>query len=430
MGVSAFVPQYTLGCFSTLISIICLIVIIIKIGQSAANLWSSCYTKQDFPQDNQETSLSEEMQSYDLEDQAQSEELGSLSHCDYENLIEEGSPETTRRNEQLIDSPSPRLLDVESLRLWPTPAWSGQCRTELATRANISNHRPHHRYPSNDLELGYYLAGLIDGDGSLSLEHSQPTITITFHKKDTFLAYKIKSILSYGRVRTKGRSGDLPVGGSNCSPMVRSYSSYTIYTLTNREGLVKMIYLVHNKLRLPHKVSRLNKFIERYNLPLMKSTPDKSNVTLTHYLAGLLDSDGSLSIKLLRRARGLRNTEKFEVRLLARVELNYILGSSVINKLKEDLDGSLSTRKIEYSETKTLGERTSQSISWSSVSFARMYQLLVYLDRYNLCSKKYLEYYYLRKAYILIQNNHHLTLEGQMKLASYQKRMSILKHDK
>ena len=238
--------------------------IIIKIGQSAANLFNSFdivfLKSQEFSEETSSSSLtsqSNHLDTLDLEEQAtneeQEEESDDLSDLVETDLsIEEGSSETTRENE---------LFDAH---------------------AELPIHRPHHTYPKNDEELGYYLAGLIDGDGYISNEDNQPTITITFHKKDTFLAYKIKSLLGYG--------------------LVRCYSSYSIYTITNREGLIKMLYLIYNKLRLIHKVNRLNKFIEKYNLPLEKSIPDNSNVTLTHYLAGLLDSDGSsLTIKLLKR---------------------------------------------------------------------------------------------------------------------------------
>jgi len=383
-------------------------VIIIKIGQSAANLFNSFdivfLKSQEFSEETSSSSLtsqSNHLDTLDLEEQAtneeQEEESDDLSDLVETDLsIEEGSSETTRENELFL------------------------------AHAELPIHRPHHTYPKNDEELGYYLAGLIDGDGYISNEDNQPTITITFHKKDTFLAYKIKSLLGYG--------------------LVRCYSSYSIYTITNREGLIKMLYLIYNKLRLIHKVNRLNKLIEKYNLPLEKSIPDNSNVTLTHYLAGLLDSDGSLTIKLLKRKRGLLKKETTEVRLLARVEMNSLLGSNVINKLKADIGGSLSIRNFSYAETKVLGAkgvapttaelrtvsyagaRMSRSIVWNSVSFKRMYWLLLYLDRYNLCSKKYLEYLYIRKAYLLIQQKKHLTSEGLIKISYFQKRVSELKH--
>ena len=120
--------------------------------------------------------------------------------------------------------------------------------------------------------------------------------------------------------------------------------------------------------------------------------------------------------------------------------MNSLLGSNVINKLKADIGillekvsqkkigGSLSIRNFSYAETKVLGARMSRSIVWNSVSFKRMYWLLLYLDMYNLCSKKYLEYLYIRKAYLLIQQKKHLTSEGLIKISYFQKRVSELKH--
>lgn len=395
-------PELLISCLSTELCIVCLIVIIIKIGQSAVNYKNlimkslKCQEVLNYLSGVYEEEPQEELQ----------EEEEELQEEFQEELEEE---EFQEERDNIINSET-------------------KYKNEHKNKENFENQvklpiaRPQHTYPKNEEELGYYLAGLIDGDGYISKEENQPTITITFHKKDTFLAYKIKSLLGYG--------------------IVRKYSSYTIYTITNREGLIKLLYLIYNKLRLIHKVNRLNKLIERYNLPLIKSIPDTSNVTLTHYLAGLLDSDGKgcknskscrlgcLTIKLLKRVRGLLEKERIEVRLLARVEMNKIIGSNIINKLQTDIGGSIGLRKFSYKEIKNLGNRETKSIVWSSVSFERMYNLLMYLDRYNLCSKKYLEYLYLRKAYLLIQEKKHLTQEGIIKLTLYQKRVSELKQVK
>ena len=49
------------------------------------------------------------------------------------------------------------------------------------------------------------------------------------------------------------------------------------------------------------------------------------------------------------------------------------------------------------------------SYCWDSVSHKNMKVILKYLDKYNLCSKKYLEYIYVKKAYLLIQDKQHLS---------------------
>jgi hypothetical protein len=55
-----------------------------------------------------------------------------------------------------------------------------------------------------DSQLGYYLAGLIESDGSIivpSEGDSTPTIKIVFQIKDLPLAEKIKEVLGYGSIQ-------------------------------------------------------------------------------------------------------------------------------------------------------------------------------------------------------------------------------------
>ena len=59
-----------------------------------------------------------------------------------------------------------------------------------------------------------------------------------------------------------------------------------------------------------------------------------------------------------------------------------------------------------------------------------MFHLLTYLDKYNLCSQKYLQYYYVRKSSLLVQHNKHLTQEGSDNILYYNLRISQLKHSK
>ena len=59
----------------------------------------------------------------------------------------------------------------------------------------ISDHIPKHLKPINNKQLGYYLAGLIDGDGHFSRALQ---LVIVFSSPDAFLAYYLKEKLGYG----------------------------------------------------------------------------------------------------------------------------------------------------------------------------------------------------------------------------------------
>ena len=65
------------------------------------------------------------------------------------------------------------------------------------------------------------------------------------------------------------------------------------------------------------------------------------------------------------------------------------------------------------------------SSSYETVSFGRMRKLINYLEAYQLNSKKYLEYFYLRKTMVLIENGVHT--KNITKIKKYQNRMRILK---
>lgn len=61
---------------------------------------------------------------------------------------------------------------------------------------HISDHVFKHRKPETEEEFGYYLAGLIEGDGYFG----DYRFEIAFHKEDAFLAYYIKKRIGYGSV--------------------------------------------------------------------------------------------------------------------------------------------------------------------------------------------------------------------------------------
>jgi Cytochrome C and Quinol oxidase polypeptide I len=62
----------------------------------------------------------------------------------------------------------------------------------------ISDHVPKHLKPLNNEQLGYYLAGLIDGDGHFS---KALQLVIAFNSSDAFLAYNLKERIGYGNVK-------------------------------------------------------------------------------------------------------------------------------------------------------------------------------------------------------------------------------------
>jgi hypothetical protein len=101
--------------------------------------------------------------------------------------------------------------------------------------------------------LGYYLAGLIEGDGSIILrkgerEKISPKIVFTFAKSEIPMYEKLREILGTGVIYIEKR-----VKGEVCR-----------FSITNADEVIKIINLVNGKFRTP-KIQALYKAIDNLN---------------------------------------------------------------------------------------------------------------------------------------------------------------------
>jgi len=106
------------------------------------------------------------------------------------------------------------------------------------------------------------LAGLIDGDGHFS---SQQQLVIVFSSPDVQLAYYIKKTIGFGKVRK-----------------VKAKNAY-LYIISNRDGILKAINLINNKLRTVKKYNQVINILQNskyYNENIefgMNNTKDFNN---------------------------------------------------------------------------------------------------------------------------------------------------------
>ena len=100
----------------------------------------------------------------------------------------------------------------------------------------ISVHVPKHQKPLNDTQFGYYLAGLIDGDGHFDCN---PHLRICFNSNDIALAYYLKTRIGFGNVyKVKNKNA-------------------VILVISKRAGLNKVLDLINGKLRKLTKVDQI-----------------------------------------------------------------------------------------------------------------------------------------------------------------------------
>ncbi len=145
---------------------------------------------------------------------------------------------------------------------------------------------------TSNSQLGYYLAGLIEGDGciwtSKRLKSNNgraynPQIVIAFHKKEKPLFLHLQKVLNMGNISKV------------------KLKNTCLYRISEKNKLIEMINLINGKFRTP-KIINLYKAINRlnllYNLNIETLPLDKEDLLNNAWLTGMTDSDGNFHISL------------------------------------------------------------------------------------------------------------------------------------
>ena len=237
----------------------------------------------------------------------------------------------------------------------------------------ISEHVPAtHKNLLSDIEFGYFLAGLIEGDGWFGYKQ----LHIIFAEEDTSLAYYIKKRVGHGNVyKIKDKKA------------VR-------YICKNKSGLLIILSLINGKLLSNYKYDQLIKhsYSEQFKISIL---PPLKKLTLDNYwLAGFTQADGCFHISVVKS-----KTHKtgYSVRLEYSIKQNDKLPLELL--YKELQMGNLSQYNTGIWCYKSTGLKTAFSV-------------INYLDRYNLFAGKYTSYLKYRKVYIMITEGKHLENKG------------------
>lgn len=241
----------------------------------------------------------------------------------------------------------------------------------------ISEHAPKHN-KFNEEEFGYFLAGLIEGDGWFGKKE----LHIIFSETDTSLAYFIKKRIGHGNVyKIKDKKA------------VR-------YICKNKEGLLIILSLINGKFVSNYIYDQLVKhnYYEDFNINVL---PPLNYLSLDNpWLAGFAQADGCFYISVVKS-----KTHKagYSVRLEFSLKQNDELP---LRLLYNSLDmGNISQYHTGVWCYKSSGYKTAAV-------------LINYFDKYNVFSGKYVDYIKFRKVYIMITEGKHLDSKGILKIKS------------
>lgn len=257
--------------------------------------------------------------------------------------------------------------------------------------------------------LSAYLAGLVEGDGSIAVHDPnskakkyRPMFIIVFKRSDLPLANYLCQLTGCGKVYDKPERG------------------YVLWQIQELLGVFKMTKLINGFMRTP-KHEALCRVIDWFNdyiknnlnsklpatkeilssLYLLEKKPlDDSAIDSNAWLAGFMDADGNFSITLSKRTN--KHLDKvvpymrLEVRqTYHRTSVNETIDKSsnnnssyyfIMSKIAIYLDINLNSRE------RLKGEKIYSSFIITASSQKSLDTLRGYLSRYPLLSSKYLDY--------------------------------------
>ena len=242
-------------------------------------------------------------------------------------------------------------------------------RENLKIRYHL--HHPKHKKPSSDNNFGYYLAGFIEGQLGISDPCStfdEDQLIIRVRRTDITLAYFLKSFIKFGHIHK-----------------VKNKAVIT-YTISNRQGILKVLNLINGKMRTFLKWNEIKNNITYVAdwLPL-----DQSSLKLNWWLAGFIDADGSFDIQI----------KKDEIRFGLQINAKK---DQILKIIHKEFGGNLGY--------------ISQNDTYNYHSDSSTAKLINYLKEYHLLSYKHINYLKWYKVYSMILNKKHLTEEGINKI--------------
>lgn len=216
-----------------------------------------------------------------------------------------------------------------------------------------------------DHNISYYLTGLIEGDGYISITKEDRVILgITFNIKDKPLADKLLEFIGKGSiVRRKSNSIEL------------RFSAF--------KSLKFIVNLINGKFRTP-KIEQLQKLIDwmnkKHSLNIEKLPLDNSSLLNNYWLAGFIDADGSFYIRY--SLKQIICKFSLEQRMVyPKTKESY---SKIITDICESLNVKVATRiRLKYKD----------SYFFIKVENQNSIKILInYLNNYPLLSSKYLDF--------------------------------------
>ena len=261
----------------------------------------------------------------------------------------------------------------------------------------------------NNNNLGYYLAGLLEGDGSISLPSLgvtslnrvlNPRLVFTSHIDNLGMYLFLQSELG------------------NVGRFQRSSENVLRYIIGDKQSIIKIINLIHAKLRTP-KNKRFNDLIEfmnkKYSLNIPESSLDNSSFNDNSWFAGFTEADGHFGIKYIER-KSKSETRKRSVS--ENVSLKFRIDQRLFDKAtSSSMEPFMKNLSLFLNASLKLYEvKNSKALSLSVESIKNQSNIIDYFNKYTLIGDKLNDFKKWKIVYQMILSKEHITEEGRLKI--------------
>lgn len=267
-------------------------------------------------------------------------------------------------------------------------------------------------------QFGYYLAGLFEGDGHISLPFLgnttlnrvlNPRIVFTSHENNLEFFVYIQTML-----KEKGR-------------FQKSGGNTIRFIIGDIEGIKLFIDTIHNKLRTPNKNESLNNLIDfinkKYNLAIPFSVLDESDFSENSWFTGFTEADGHFGVKIVE-AKPKSDTRKRSVS--NSISLKFRLDQQYIEKLNRESNLNIMEKLANFLDCKLsiYNNKTGKVLSLNVTSLEKVGFVVNYFNQYPLLGTKCKDFKDWEIVYNMMISKKHLTDEGRLKIKLIQSNMN------
>lgn len=264
----------------------------------------------------------------------------------------------------------------------------------------------------NNNNLGYYLAGLLEGDGHISL----PSLGVT-----TLNRVLNPRIVFTSHIDNLGMYAFIKSELGNIGRFQNSSDNVIRYIIGDIKGIMLLVNLMHSKLRTPKNI-RFNDLIKfmntKYSLDTPESLLDDSNLLNNSWFTGFTESDGHFGIKYTEK-KTKSDTRKRSVS--ESVTLKFTLNQRLFDKstsssmkpFMESLALFLSCNLTSY-----INNTNSEVLSVNVSSLDSINYLVNYFNKYPLIGDKLNDFKKWEIVHNMTVKKEHLTDKGRLKIRS------------